>query len=100
MHVSEMPWGAWGPRALSHFLHRHDEFRHALAPHVLYPVSFADRRLYFLNARRVWQLVQEDTVSIHFYGRRCRTRLARRHDGVPPQGSILAELAERHGVAA
>ena len=100
MHVSEMPWGAWGPRALSHFLHRHDEFRHALPPHVLYPVSFADRRLYFLNARRVWQFVQEDTVSIHFYGRRCRARLARRHDGMPPPGSILAELAERHGVAA
>jgi len=100
MHVSEMPWGAWGPRALSHFLQQHDEFRHALPPHVLYPVSFGDRRFYFLNARRVWQYVQADTVSIHFYGRRCRARLDRVHHGVPPEGSILAELAARHGVAA
>ena len=98
MHVSEMPWGVWGPRALSHFLHEHDEFRHALPPHVLYPVPFAERRLYFLNARRVWARVQADTVSIHFYGRRCRDRLARRHDGVPPPGSILEELGARHGV--
>jgi hypothetical protein len=100
MHVSEMPWGVWGPRALSYFLKEHDEFGRALPPHILYPVSFGDRRFYFLNARRVWSLVQEDTVSIHFYGRRCRARLDRVHDGVPPEGSVLAELAERHGVAA
>lgn len=100
MHVSEMPWGVWGPRALSHFLHQHDEFRHALPPHVLYPVSFGDRRLYFRNASLTWRRVREDTVSIHFYGRRCRARLNLVHDGVPPPGSILAELAERHGVIA
>ncbi len=100
MHVSEMPWGVWGPRALSHFLKAHDEFRHALPPHVLYPVPFEDRRLYFRNAAMTWDKVREDTVSIHFYGRRCRARLKLVHDGVPPEGSILAELADRHGVAA
>jgi len=100
MHVSEMPWGVWGPRALSHFLHAHDEFRHALPPHVLYPVPFGDRRLYFRNAKMTWRRVREDTVSIHFYGRRCRARLRLVHDDVPPEGSILAELAARHGVAA
>ncbi len=98
MHASEMPWGAWGPRALSHFLHKHDEFGHALEPHVLYPVSFRDRRYYFLHARRVWQLVKDDTVSIHFYGRRCRDRLARRHAGIPPDNSVLAELARKHNL--
>ena len=40
MHVSKMPWGAWGPRALSHFLKEHDDFSHALPPHILFPVSF------------------------------------------------------------
>lgn len=100
MHVSEMPWGVWGPQALSHFLKEHDELRHALPMHVLYPVSFRDRRFYFLHARRVWSLVRDDTVSIHFYGRRCRARLRGRHDGVPPRNSVLAELAERHGVRA
>lgn len=99
MHVSEMPWGAWGPKALSHFLHKHDEFRHALAPHVLYPVPFEDRRDYFREARRTWDKVQDDTVSIHFYGRRVRERLWNRFNGTPPEDSILAELARKHGVA-
>lgn len=100
MHVSEMPWGVWGPRALTHFLAVHDEIRYALPPHVLYPVPFGDRRIYFRGAGMTWRRVREDTVSIHFYGRRCRARLNLKHGGVPPEGSILAELAERHGVAA
>jgi len=99
MHVSEMPWGAWGPKALSHYLRKHDEFRHALPPHVLYPVPFEDRRIYFREAWKTWKRVQEDTVSIHFYGRRVRERLWNRFKGTPPEGSVLAELAERHGVA-
>jgi len=98
MHVSEMPWGAWGPKALSHFLHRHDEFRHALPPHVLYPVPFEDRRVYFRDAWKTWKRVKDDTVSIHFYGRRVRERLWNRFDGVPPAGSVLAELCEKHGI--
>ncbi|MHA7851836.1 hypothetical protein [Roseovarius sp.] len=100
MHVSEMPWGVWGPRALSHFLKQHDEFRHALEPHVLYPVGFAERRLYFRRAALTWNLVRDDTVSIHFYGRRCRQLLKIKFDGVPPPSSVLGELAARHGIAA
>ncbi|MFX0540777.1 hypothetical protein ACEWPM_003460 [Roseovarius sp. S4756] len=99
MHVSEMPWGAWGPKALSHFLREHDEFRFALEPHVLYPVPFEDRRDYFRDAAKTWKRVRDDTVSIHFYGRRVRARLHNRFAGTPPEGSILAELAQKHGVS-
>ena len=99
MHVSEMPWGAWGPKALSHFLRKNDEFKHAFDPHVLYPVLFEDRRIYFRKAWKVWKKVQEDTLSIHFYGRRVRERLRNRFNGTPPEGSILHELAEKHRVA-
>lgn len=98
MHVSQMPWGAWGPPALSYFLQQHGEFARAFEPHVLYPVPFEDRRIYFREAWKVWDRVQEDTVSIHFYGRRVRERLWNRFGGVPPEGSVLAELAARHGV--
>ncbi|MFD0859164.1 hypothetical protein [Roseovarius aquimarinus] len=98
MHVSEMPWGAWGPKALSHFLHANGEFDRALEPHVLYPVPFEHRRDYFRDAQKTWKRVRDDTVSIHFYGRRVRARLFNRFGGTPPEGSILAELAQKHGV--
>ncbi|MCV6824277.1 MULTISPECIES: hypothetical protein [Halocynthiibacter] len=98
MHVSEMPWGAWGPKALTYYLKKNDEFHHALAPHVLYPVPFEDRRIYFRAAWKTWKLVQDDTVSIHFYGRRVRERLKNRFLSIPPKDSILFELAEKNGV--
>ncbi|PRY76232.1 hypothetical protein CLV80_10930 [Yoonia maritima] len=98
MHVSEMPWGAWGPKALSHFLKKNDEFKYSLAPHVLYPVPFEDRRIYFREAWKTWKRVQDDTVSIHFYGRRVRERLKNRFKGIPPEDSVLAELAQKHGL--
>jgi hypothetical protein len=100
MHVSEMPWGVWGPKALSYYLHRNDEFQHSLAPHVLYPVPFEDRRHYFRRADLTWRRVKEDTVSIHFYGRRCRSFLNNRFNGIPPENSVLGELAMKHDVTA
>jgi len=99
MHISEMPWGAWGPKAFSHSLKEFGEFDRALEPHVLYPVSFRDRRLYFRSAHRTWAKVKEDTVSIHFYGRRCREFLRIRHDNIPPEGSVLADLGVKHGIS-
>lgn len=98
MHVSEMPWGAWGPKAFTHFLKKNDEFRRALEPHVLYPLLFEHRKIYFLSAWKTWRRVQDDTVSIHFFGRRVRARLWNRFNGVPPEGCVLDELGKKHGV--
>lgn len=98
MHVSEMAWGAWGPKAFSHYLRENNEFDLALPEHVLYPVPYENRRCYFFDASKVWQMVREDTVSIHFYGRRVRELLQRRYDGVPPPQSVVAELLQKHGI--
>lgn len=98
MHVSEMPWGAWGPKALTHYLHNNDEFRHRQDEHVLYPVPYEDRRLFCRPARKTWNRVKDDTISLHFYGRRLRAHLDNSYDGIPPQGSLLAELGEKHGI--
>lgn len=98
LHVSEMPWGAWGPRALTHFLHKNDEFHHRQAEHVLYPVPYEDRRMFCRPAWRTWKRVKDDTLSLHFYGRRLRAHLETKYDGLPPDGSLLAQLGERHGI--
>ncbi|MFO7770585.1 MAG: hypothetical protein R6V38_04425 [Roseovarius gahaiensis] len=61
-------------------------------------LPFEGHRIYLREAWKTWKRVQEDTVSIHFYGSRVRERLWNRFNGTPPDGSVLAELAKRHGV--
>lgn len=100
MHVSEMPWGAWGPKALTHYLQKNDEFQHALPEHVLYPVPFQDRRVFCRPARRTWKVVKDDTIALHFYGRRLRDHLQNKYDGIPPEDSLLGELTQKHGIHA
>lgn len=45
VHVSEQPWGVWGPHAVTHFLHKTGEAKYALAQDGLYPFAYRDRRM-------------------------------------------------------
>lgn len=98
VHVSEMPWGVWGPTAVTYYLNKTGEIEHTLPEDVLYPVSFDQR------GRMLWADVlspedfPEETTSIHFYSSRLRRMISRRHQGIAPEGSLIAKLLERHGL--
>ncbi|MBW0157095.1 glycosyltransferase family 2 protein [Sedimentimonas flavescens] len=98
VHVSDMPWGVWGPTAVTHFLRKTGEIDNALPPEVLYPVSFQDRG----KMLRPDLISLEDfgarTTSVHFYGSRMRRMLQRRHAGVPPNGCLIDQLLKRHSI--
>lgn len=98
MHVTEFPWGIWGPSAMSYLAKMNKEDRYAMPSHVLYPVLYQDRRSYFKRARVVMRSIQDDTQSIHFYGRRVRDRLSSHPGGVPKHNTILGVLGRQHGI--
>lgn len=97
VHVGELPWGVWGPHALTHYLHKTGEAKYALPIPSLYPISFKDRRKLMKTAMlpRVNQLIKEDTYSVHFYGRRVREVLSAM-GGMPQEGSYLDGLLKKH----
>ncbi len=99
VHVSLLPWGVWGPNALTWFLKETGEIEHSFPGHVLYPYPFAITGVSLNPARlrKARRLIREDTLSIHFWGRRFRNIVAR-HGGVPPQGSFVAELLKTHRI--
>ena len=100
VHVSAMPWGVWGPTALTYFLAKTNESRFALPENSLYPISFAERgRMLDPDGAHLRDFGPE-TTSIHFYGSRMRRMLTRRHGGVPPKGCLIDELLIRHGMRA
>lgn len=99
VHVSLLPWGVWGPEALSWFLNQTGEIRHSQPGHVLYPVPFANAGITLKpkTAAEARALVKDDTLSIHFWGRRFRNIAAKRGQ-VPSRGSFVDDLLHRHGI--
>lgn len=98
VHAGEMPWGVWGPHALTHFLKETGEIRHALPRAALYPFEYKDRKLLLRPGFDESQLVTDETFSIHFYGRRMRSRLLAIWDGVPRPRSVVGKLLRKHGI--
>lgn len=99
LHVSDMAWGVWGPRALTHFLHETEEIAYALPQSVLYPVAYRERNLLLRPDVSLEEWVRPDTLSLHFYGRRLRQRLLASHpQGLPRPRSVLGRLLRQHGI--
>lgn len=98
VHASEMPWGTWGPHAVTYFLKKTGEIKYALPRSGLYPFSFKDRVKMIRTSTNADEFLTDETYSIHFYGRRMRPRLARENDGVPRTGSLIDRLLRHHDI--
>ncbi|WP_234416673.1 hypothetical protein [Ruegeria sp. Alg231-54] len=97
-HASDMPWGIWGPRALTWLLTLNKEARFAQPQEVLYPITYKDRRLMLRANGNAEEFLTENTMSIHFYGRRMRSFILNRFNGIPHPESMVGLLVEKHGI--
>jgi hypothetical protein len=99
VHAGEMPWGVWGPHAITHFLKATGEVRFALPRVALYPFEYKDRNLMLRPGFDATTMVTDETFSIHFYGRRMRARILEREDGgVPRPRSLIGKLLKKHQI--
>ncbi len=96
--AGEMPWGVWGPHALTHFLKATGEVQFALPRVALYPFAYEDRRLMLRPGLDAGAYVTDETFSIHFYGRRMRSRLLSLEGGVPRPRSLIGQLLRKHKI--
>jgi hypothetical protein len=97
VHVGELEWGIWGPRAITHFLHKTGEIRFALPREALYPVPFKERGIMVRPGADAERMITPETYSIHFYGRRMRNRL-QQEGGVPADDTLVGRLLKKHGI--
>lgn len=99
VHAADQPWGVWGPHAITHYLKVTGEIRHALPRVALYPVLFKDRRLILRPAWDSSGTITDETISIHFYGRRMRRRIVGHEPGgIPRPRSLFGKLLKKHGI--
>ncbi|WP_238987460.1 hypothetical protein [Roseovarius dicentrarchi] len=100
VHCSDLPWGVWGPQAVTHYIRKTGEDKYAFPREVLYPVPFENRR-HLVKARRLAaaeKCLTDKTTSIHLYGRRIREFLASRPGGLPDSGGLIDKLLKKHGI--
>lgn len=98
VHASEMPWGVWGPHAVTYFLKSTGEVKYTMPRVTLYPVEYKDRRLMLRPGHDLSGMITPETFSIHFYGRRMRARIVDKFDGVPRPRSLIGQLLKKHGI--
>ncbi|MGC1487251.1 MAG: hypothetical protein WA784_05620 [Albidovulum sp.] len=98
IHVGDQPWGVWGPHAITHFVKKTGEIRHALPRAALYPFAYEERALMLRPGLDPTPFVTEETYSIHLYGRRMRARIVDKFDGVPKPRSLIGQLLKKHKI--
>jgi hypothetical protein len=98
VHVGDLPWGVWGPHAVTHFLHETGEAQYAMPAEALYPIPYKERRIMLKRGNPTDDYITENTYSIHFYGRRMRRRIIEREGGVPKRYSLIGKLLNQHGI--
>jgi len=99
MHVSEMPWGIWGPLGISAFARETGEWEHAQAVDVLYPVPFPDRRLLLRRPMKTLEFLTENSLTIHMWAP-IKKVAANRHNGLCPPNSYVGQQLDRFGIDA
>ncbi len=97
MHVSEMPWGIWGPLGISSVARQTGEIKHAKLPEFFYPVHFKERRKLFRRPIEVQRCLTDNSYTIHMWAPIKRFS-AKRFAGLCPPYSYIGHQLALHGV--
>ncbi|MCU0899834.1 MAG: hypothetical protein MUC82_04970 [Cypionkella sp.] len=98
VHVSQQPWGVWGPMMVTHFTHDLGLAGTVQPLDAFYPVPFPDRMKFLRPATVVEAALTPRTTALHLWASNKR-ELGLRHHGIPPKGSFLDKLLRLHDVS-
>ncbi|MDO8883000.1 hypothetical protein, partial [Pseudotabrizicola sp.] len=99
VHVSQQPWGVWGPMMVTHFTHQLGLVGEVQPLDAFYPVTFPDRLKFLRPAAVAEAMITPRTTALHLWASNKR-ELGLRHHGVPPVGSYLDKLLKLHEISA
>ena len=99
--AEDMPWGSFGPRALTDALRRHRLTDRALPREVFYPVLWEDTELFYQPRDVLAARLTARTIAVHLWssGSLLATPAMRAiRAAPPPAGSWIAAQCAAHGV--
>ncbi len=97
VHVSEQPWGVWGPMMVTHYVHKLGLTKHVQPVDAFYPITFRERTKFLRPTDTVQPLMTENTTALHLWASN-KKQLGNRYHGLPPKGSYFDFLVRKHDI--
>ncbi len=97
VHITEQPWGVWGPIMVTHYVHALAMEKHVEPLDAFYPITFRERFKFMRRAELAEDLITDKTTALHLWASNKR-QLGNIHNGLPPKGSYLERLVQEHGI--
>lgn len=91
---ADMPWGSYGPTALTHLARKHRLLRQAKPIYVFYPLHYRDALKIFDPGISLDQLISKQTLTLHLWNEMLREVRAK----TPPSSSPLGKLYREFGI--
>lgn len=89
-----LPWGIFGPQALSHFITKNGLEKQAQDIPVFYPVYYLDAETTFDADVDMSDYIRPETISVHLWNNDLKTLKTRR----PPEGSYIWHKCREYGI--
>ena len=89
VHVSDMPWGIYGPQALTFFLKKHNLGNMAKPRDFFYPIHWADAHSLFVANLNTENLITSRTICVHLWNECLRIPSSIRPEN--PIGKLIVE---------
>lgn len=99
LHVSQLPWGVWGPLMVTHFVKKMNYLPKAKPVEAFYPVTFPERKLFLKAPRRAMSKFTDETTALHLWASN-KKPIGYHHDGVPPEGSFFDRICKETDIDA
>jgi hypothetical protein len=99
--AEDMPWGTFGPRALTETLRRHRLTDRALRSETFYPFLWTETAQFYGPADLVEARLTEWTLAIHLWSTSsllATPEVAKKRNAPPPSGSWIAGKCAAYGV--
>lgn len=91
---AELPFGTFGPKALTALAQKHGLASAAQPEAVFYPVAPRDAQRIYDPTYRFEDVINPETLTVHLWNEKlCELKLAK-----PPAGSLLDTLFKRYGI--
>ncbi|WP_292896674.1 hypothetical protein [Nitratireductor sp.] len=91
-----LPWGSFGPKAITYLARKHGVFDLAAPRDVFYPIDFREAPILYDAHRNLDEFCTERTKTVHLWNEVLRS--AGLKSQRPPSGSPLATLLQRFNV--